>query len=163
MVQNKQVIYAKKRVRRLGRFLFALYVAALIYFLFFADWFAHHPGRYWEYTCNFMPLREIRRFAGVWQREPSPGAFLNLFGNVIGFIPFGFFLPVMSRKFRKASCAAAFGFLFSAAVECIQLVTRAGCCDVDDVILNTAGALLGYGLFLICDRLRIKVHGEVYG
>jgi len=45
-------------------------------------------------------------------------------------------------------------------VEVIQLITKVGCFDVDDMILNTAGAALGYLLFFICDHLRRKIYGK---
>jgi glycopeptide antibiotics resistance protein len=48
----------------------------------------------------------------------------------------------------------------SSCVEYTQYVLRAGCCDVDDVILNTLGAFLGYILFLALDSLRRKIYDE---
>ena len=152
----------KALLRKAGTVIFFIYIAALTYFLFFADWFDHSPGAHWVSSYNYVPFREIRRFAHVFARRPSAGAFLNLFGNVIGFMPLGFFLPVMSRSFRSFRCACAAGFILSCVVELIQFVTHSGCCDVDDVLLNTAGAMIGYGLFLLCDALRRKVH-ERYG
>ena len=51
------------------------------------------------------------------------------------------------------------GFLLSLTVEVIQLITKVGCFDVDDMILNTLGAALGYVLFRICNHIRMKVPG----
>ena len=45
-------------------------------------------------------------------------------------------------------------------METIQLVTRVGCFDVDDLILNTAGAAAGYVLFAVCNYLRRRHYGE---
>ena len=84
--------------------------------------------------------------------------FLNLGGNIIGFLPFSFFLPVISRMFRKGWLVTLLGCLMSSCVELVQMVTRTGCCDVDDVILNTLGAAIGYLLFLICDAVRRMVY-----
>ena len=44
-------------------------------------------------------------------------------------------------------------------VEVTQLITRVGCFDVDDIILNTVGGVLGYGMFALCNRLRRKYYG----
>ena len=52
---------------------------------------------------------------------------------------------------------AVFSNILSLTVEVIQLVTRVGCFDVDDMILNTLGATLGYVLFFICNHIRRKV------
>ena len=55
------------------------------------------------------------------------------------------------------------GFSVSLAVETIQLVTRVGIFDVDDLMLNTLGAALGYLVFAVCNRVRRKIYyGKKY-
>lgn len=54
----------------------------------------------------------------------------------------------------------ALGFGLSLLVESIQLVFKVGCFDVDDLILNTLGAAIGYMLFAVCNYLRRKRYGE---
>ena len=61
----------------------------------------------------------------------------NLFGNIAIFMPFGFLVPILGRKKRKFWFTALLGFELSLSVECIQLVTKTGCFDVDDIFLNT--------------------------
>ena len=48
------------------------------------------------------------------------------------------------------------GFLLSLTVEVIQLISKVGCFDVDDLILNTLGAVLGYVFFVISNHIRRK-------
>ena len=48
---------------------------------------------------------------------------------------------------------ALLGFLTSTLIEILQMLTKAGVCDIDDVILNTAGAVIGYILFLLCEMI----------
>ena len=158
MVRNKE--YRKKELRLKGLLLFLLYMSALVYFLFFADWYGHVPGQGSEYSLNLIPFFEIRRFIMARRQLGFTAVFLNLFGNVIGFLPFGFFLPVISRKFHNIFLVTAFGCLVSSCVEITQHVTRAGSCDVDDVILNTLGALFGYLMFIAVDALRRKIYDE---
>lgn len=74
--------------------------------------------------------------------------------------PFGFILPVILDKMRSGWLIVLAGFGLSVTVEVIQLITKVGCFDVDDMILNTAGAALGYLLFFICDHLRRKIYGK---
>ena len=82
---------------------------------------------------------------------------LNLFGNIIGFAPLGFLLPSFSRRCRRYWYNTIMaGYLLSFAVELIQLVFRAGSCDVDDIILNTLGTAVGYFSFLLVQRRRRK-------
>ena len=87
-------------------------------------------------------------------------SFLNLAGNVIGFLPFGFFLPILSRRLRNGVLVTMSGFGLSLLVESIQLIFKVGCFDVDDLILNTLGAAIGYMLFAVCNYLRRKRYGE---
>ena len=69
-------------------------------------------------------------------------------------------LPVILDKMRSGWLIVLAGFGLSVTVEVIQLITKVGCFDVDDMILNTAGAALGYLLFFICDHLRRKIYGK---
>ena len=100
-------------------------------------------------------------FRSVYRKQLGLMAVVtNLFGNVIGFLPFGFILPVILDKMRSGWLIVLAGFGLSVTVEVIQLITKVGCFDVDDMILNTAGAALGYLLFVICDHLRRKIYGK---
>lgn len=70
-------------------------------------------------------------------------------GNLIWFVPFGFFVPFLDvprASFRKT---ALVGFLLSLLIETAQFVFGTGISELDDLILNTAGVLLGYALFRV--------------
>lgn len=112
------------------------------------------------YRYNMVPFVEIRRFWTYREQLGVFALFTNIFGNVLGFIPFGFILPVISRGFRNGFLIILSGFCLSLCVETIQLVTKVGCFDVDDLILNTLGAAVGYLAFAICDYLRRKYYGK---
>ena len=83
----------------------------------------------------------------------------NLIGNVVGFIPFGYILPILYKKRRNWRDIILLTMELSLLIEIIQLVLRVGCCDIDDIILNTFGGWLGYILFYICNIIRRKVDG----
>ena len=143
----------KKQIRLLCRVLFALYIAGLVYFLFFAD-MLDRVGIERSYHYNVIPFREIRRFI-VYADLLGPMAVIsNLFGNIVIFMPFGFLVPILGRKKRKFWFTALASFELSLSVECIQLVTKTGCFDVDDILLNTIGGVLGYIVFVVCNLLR---------
>ena len=94
------------------------------------------------------------------QGDPGVKAvFINLAGNILAFVPFGAILPVISRRFRGFFRVMLLGFSFSLLVECTQLVTRVGTFDVDDLMLNTLGAVIGYLFFALCDRIRRHIYG----
>lgn len=72
--------------------------------------------------------------------------------NVVLFIPFGFFLSLMYRRYNCISKIALTGFLFSAAIEIIQMFGR-GATDINDLITNTVGACLGYYIYKLLSKL----------
>ena len=137
----------KHIIRTLGTILFILYVLALIYFLFFSEEYGRAAMEERQYRYNLIPFVEIRRFWVYRKQLGLMAVVTNLFGNVIGFLPFGFILPVILDKMRSGWLIVLAGFGLSVTVEVIQLITKVGCFDVDDMILNTAGAALGYLLF----------------
>ncbi|MDD3220366.1 MAG: VanZ family protein [Lachnospiraceae bacterium] len=151
----------KRMIRLAGSILFVVYILLLIYFLFFAEWYGRGPVAIErEYHYNLQPFYEIRRFWNYRNQLGFRAVFLNLAGNVIGFLPFGFILPVISRWFRNFGMTVCSGFFLSVLIECIQLYSKVGSFDVDDMILNTLGAVLGYLLYAICDWIRRKKHGK---
>ena len=72
----------------------------------------------------------------------------NVLLNVAMFVPLGFLLPLLWKPCRKWYVAIPSGFGFSLAIELIQLLTRRGVCDVDDLFCNTLGAAIGYLLIM---------------
>lgn len=120
----------------------------VIYFMFFCEKF----GRYTTgngYRYNIVPFQEIKRFYNVLSGGFSFSAVLNLVGNVVAFIPFGLILP-MSRK-TQIGFASVFILTaaFSMIIETLQLYYQLGVFDVDDILLNTAGGILGYIIYCI--------------
>ena len=72
----------------------------------------------------------------------------NVLLNVAMFVPLGFLLPLLWKPCRKWYVAIPSGFGFSLSIELIQLLTRRGVCDVDDLFCNTLGAVIGYFLIM---------------
>lgn len=147
-------------IRRTGILLFILYVLLLVYFLFFSEGYGRVAEAERAYRYNLIPFVEIRRFWTYREQLGMFALFTNILGNVVGFIPFGYILPVVFRGFRNGFLIILSGFCLSLCVEVIQLVTKVGCFDVDDLILNTLGAAVGYLAFAICDYLRRKYYGK---
>ena len=141
----------QKQIRILGKILFVVYILFLLYFLIFSDWYGR-SGVMAEYHYNLTQFREIKRF---WRYREQLGipALLNLVGNVLIFIPFGFFEAIASRR-RSFWGTVADGLFLSMLVEIFQLVTKVGRFDVDDLMLNTAGVVIGYLIFLVCNAMR---------
>jgi glycopeptide antibiotics resistance protein len=78
--------------------------------------------------------------------------------NVLMFVPIGFLLGTIMKEIRWMQ-VMEIGCLLSAAIEILQLLTRRGVCNIDDVIHNTIGCAIGYGIFRLCNTLlKIKIH-----
>ena len=116
----------------------------------------------WEPNISLIPFSDETHWLGV-QRVL----------NAVMFAPFGFLLPVLWRGCRKWSVATLAGFLLSLTIELLQMFCFRAT-DVDDLLMNTLGALLGYflawlffhkkwarepapGTFKVSDRLSLTV------
>ena len=153
----------KRIIRGLGTVLFILYVLALIYFLFFSEEYGRAAMEERQYRYNLIPFVEIRRFWVYRKQLGLMAVVTNLFGNVIGFIPYGFILPVIAHKCRNGLFIVASGFSLSLLVETVQLIAKVGCFDVDDLVLNTLGGILGYITFMICNTIRRRYNAKRKG
>ena len=131
--------------------MFVLYILFLLYFLIFSDWYGR-SGVYEDYHYNLVPFQEILRY---WNHRDQLGmlSFTNLAGNVLVFVPFGFLAAMASRK-RSFLRTSLDGFLLSLVVETFQLLSMVGSFDVDDLILNTFGVMLGFVGFIFCNGIR---------
>ncbi len=138
----------KKIIRFLSWIIFILYLILMVYFLFFSEQLGRVPSDTYHY--NLKPFTEIKRYITYSKEIGSFNVILNLIGNVICFMPFGFVLPIISIKQRNIFKVTALSCLCSMVIETVQLVSKLGSCDVDDVILNTLGGFAGYVLFRIC-------------
>jgi glycopeptide antibiotics resistance protein len=83
--------------------------------------------------------------------------FFNVAGNIAWFLPLGFLLPWEAQSLRPFRNLVAFAFFFSLAAETLQYAFAVGIFDIDDVILNTSGAALGWGIFRIIFRNKYSV------
>ena len=106
-----------------------------------------------NYRYNLVPFREIERF-WTYRRELGIHSIYNLAGNVLGFVPAGFFIPVLWEPKRGFLFTVCLTFQMSLLVEILQLVFRVGSFDVDDLILNTLGGMLGYLLLTLIGKWR---------
>ena len=138
--------------RRVGKILFVLYIIFVFYFLLISEIYGR-IDKMQEYHYNLVLFREIKRF---WNYREQLGMFAtakNLLGNVLIFLPFGFFMAMASR-YRSFLSTLIYSFALSLTIELSQLFMKVGCFDVDDLLLNTIGGILGFITFLICNVIR---------
>ena len=138
--------------QRLWVILFIAYLTFLFYFLFFSEGLGRTEGVGYRY--NLTLFREIRRFIEYRHVLGFQAVFLNLAGNVIAFMPFGFLLPLVTRYRTNWFATTVCAFAFSLFAETVQLTLKLGSFDVDDLLLNTIGGLAGYVMFVVCAAVR---------
>lgn len=103
---------------------------------------------------NYVPVvNTLKQFIATF----SHGAFFrkiltleNVLGNVVLFFPLGVLLPMLSPRFCSFKTVTVIAFLFSFAIELTQFISKHfgnyRSVDIDDIILNTLGAILGFAL-----------------
>lgn len=134
--------------------LFGVYLLVLFYLLFFSETYGRTMDSGYRYNVELF--KEIKRF---WCNRDSLGfssVVTNLLGNIIAFAPFGFFLPILCRVGKNIIGCVALSALFSLAVEVVQLFTKVGAFDVDDIFLNAIGGLVGFLVYYIVWKPREK-------
>ena len=147
--------------QKLHTALFLAYGALMIWLLF--DRPGYDPAvPYWDQVTaqlNLIPFRTLRLFAGLLDsgvRSHITMAVINLGGNIIMFIPLGFLLPKVFPKRSSLPRVLLTTAIIITIVEIIQLFTLVGSCDIDDLILNSLGFLMGYGIFLLIRKRNTK-------
>lgn len=131
LYKNKQSLILYKELASL---IFIVYVMCLFYVVTFQD-------VSWS-TSNFTIFKEIFRY-----EFGSKMFFRNVVGNMIMFIPYGFFISYF-LKFKKAYPVLAMTFLTSFTIEITQLLIGR-VFDIDDIILNLLGGLVGYTIYYL--------------
>ncbi|KQL32948.1 hypothetical protein AN960_23590 [Bacillus sp. FJAT-25509] len=92
---------------------------------------------------NFIPLKTIIYYLFLADINLNI-RITNIVGNIIGFVPFGFILPILLKRFKNFNVILITTFSLSLTYELIQLLFDLGSFDIDDLILNTLRGLLGY-------------------
>jgi glycopeptide antibiotics resistance protein len=103
-----------------------------------------------ERSYNLIPLKTILTFASSIGRVWDDFSISNIFGNIVLFIPLGVYARALRKKGKILRCLITV-IITVTAVELIQLGFGLGVCDIDDVLLNSLGGLigiLGYMLFV---------------
>lgn len=157
---KKRHIYAKAA----ARVIFALYCAVMLWLLL-----GQRLGKVLIYDgvpyfarlrYNLVPLSTVCEYIKFWQRGLSSVAAVNLIGNILPFAPLGFFLPCIFKRLRKFRRYFAVQVGIILAVELAQLFTLLGAFDIDDIILNTLGAGIGFCLWRAAAKLRTRLMRE---
>lgn len=112
----------------------------------------------WEglHSANFIPFKTIKMYIRYYDL-PGLRSFSNLFGNILIFIPMGIMLPIVHKASKNPLVMLLNAFIFVLGIEVFQLFSAFGAFDVDDIILNCFGVLIGRALYQIFSRKKNKL------
>jgi glycopeptide antibiotics resistance protein len=130
-----------KKVKTLGHIIFWVYFGVLLYMTLFTY-------NYYVYgqSFNIVPFESIKL---MWHSGDYWLILKNVFGNIVLFLPLGFLMPMVLKRMRSFFKTAGIGFLISFTIEIIQYGFAERIFDIDDILLNGLGAVIGYIIFKI--------------
>ena len=130
------------------RFCFVAYCGLMLWLLFGQRLGTEIYTQQLADSVNLRPLATVGRYVNLLQTNSNEKllrhAVINLAGNVVMFIPLGFFLPRAFPRLRHFFRTFFLAVLVICLIEAVQYATWLGTCDVDDLILNTVGVCIGY-------------------
>jgi glycopeptide antibiotics resistance protein len=126
------------------------YSIFMIYLLFFGFSRANRSGRMY----NLVPFKTISNYISAFHHYNFDTWAVNLFGNVAAFIPFGLLVPLLFSRYSRPLRLIALFFMILLLMESVQFMTQTGSFDVDDILLNMVGVMIGFGLYAGLKRKR---------
>lgn len=149
--------YLKKNSKRIGLVLFIAYCLFIVCYTLLC----RKAGYEHKADLRFMwAYREMLSLYPGWEKDVG----YNL-KNILFFVPFGFLFPessVLRSFFRERQWLTILtaGMLFSVFIEFSQFITRRGLCELDDVLCNGFGALIGFWLCCIFRKVWASIQGS---
>ena len=106
---------------------------------------------------SIQPIRfNLIPFVNILDYDIQREAAINIIGNISMFIPTGIILPILYKDLNCFWKVLLAGAGLSFVIEMIQLLFPGSVTDIDDLILNTAGAVIGYGIYKLVHGCRKK-------
>ena len=106
-------------------------------------------------TAAVLPLRvNLTPLIHLFEYDGLRDLLWNVAGNTAMFIPSGIVLPIVYKKLNRLWKVAATGAFISLCIEILQLPFASRASDIDDLILNTLGVVIGYGIYAAVKRLK---------
>ena len=146
---STRVAYLMKNHEKLVLYKEWLMLSFIIYILCLFQVVTYQDDVSWA-TNNYIPLKEIFRY-DVGSRL----FFKNVLGNMVMFLPFGFFVSYYLKS-DNIKAPLLLTIIASISIEEVQLLIGR-VFDVDDILLNILGGLVGYFLYRILSHIGHKL------
>lgn len=147
----RMIIKKKDKMKIFAACVLMVYTVEAVGIFFFPVFYDAQIRKFSPPDINLIPFYSITEYC---QRFSAGNAVKQILGNVLAFLPIGLLLPIPFEKLRSWKSILLCSLLLSVGIETIQfaesLITRISghAADIDDVILNFTGGVLGYLLFL---------------
>lgn len=144
-------------MRELVLNIFFIYILCFLSITLFPLYILFGRSAHW-FSVNIIPVITTVREVSNITNNPNMHNFMvrfwikNIFGNTLLLMPLGIMLPVLWRKFHELRKTVMFAFCISLCIEVIQLLSSyignvGRAFDIDDIILNTIGAWVGFFIY----------------
>lgn len=135
-----------------------LFFAFLFYIVMLFSVTVFRKGLFMNTThdVNLIPFDELITSSyyqmNIWGKRSAFIIFgYNVFGNILWFIPFGFFCAHVMENINSKKMFI-YAFLLSFSIEVMQYLFYTGISDIDDVIFNVTGGLIGYMIYKYIEK-----------
>lgn len=154
-------IYKSKIHVRALKALFVIYMLFMIWELYLGNYRSHGYVSY-----NLMPFKTIIRYLSNMHHYNTWIVMVNVVGNIAVFIPMGFFISFFLRGRIGLVKVVLVSIAVLLPVEILQILFKVGSFDIDDIILNILGSVLGYAAYkafklVVAGYMNRKGHLEV--
>ncbi|MFR9241609.1 MAG: VanZ family protein [Clostridium baratii] len=115
-------------------------------------------------STNFIPFKEtMSSFNGLSASFSTSFAIklflINILGNIILFMPLGFLLPIINQNFNNIKSIFKISLFTTISIESFQFINSFfggfRVTDIDDIILNILGGLLGFLIFVLLSKIKL--------
>ncbi|MEC0345426.1 VanZ family protein [Peribacillus frigoritolerans] len=130
-------------------FLIYIILLAIVSFWGISPFQTRLNGNIGDVSHNIVPFHTIETYFFNFQHYNFETWFYNTFGTILVFMPLGILLPLVFVNLRNLTLIVLLSLLVSLIIETIQFVTLLGVFDVDDILLNTFGSILGFLIFTL--------------
>lgn len=156
LLLNKSKINKAKQLPKINMWIwFILYVIMLLNLTLFDEYFGRHGlamisnnyndfKSYLNISYNLIPFATIKNYIIALNNGNLTliNFIYNIFGNLLAFAPFAFFLPRLFKSVNKTYKFIILTSIFIIIIETLQIITQSGSFDIDDYILNIIGAII---------------------
>lgn len=158
-MKNGGIMNKRERVKTV--FLYGVFICYI--FLLLKILLISRVSHWEQRSINLIPFYSIKEYVFASSATIKNFAFGNVVGNIVIFLPLGAYLSLF-KKDKRVIKSLLLIFIVSLFVEILQGILAIGASDIDDIILNCLGGLigiLGYKFLLLILRDKKKVHTAI--